>query len=97
MLLSANAGDATHNNLLDKPCLKNRNRQILDNLLLVRPIAGNYAQQTGLENDDLMQVGCIGLIKAYNCYDALQGAPFPSIAKPHIGEPFFTSFTTESD
>ena len=29
-------------------------------------------------------MGCLGLIKAYNRYDAQRGAPFPSFAKPHI-------------
>ena len=69
---------------MDKTCLKRRNRQIQDNLHLVQPIARHYAQQTGLERDDLLQVGCLGLIKAYNRYDAQRGAPFPSFAKPHI-------------
>ena len=69
---------------MDKTCLKHRNRQIQDNLHLVRPIALHYAQQTGLERDDLLQVGCLGLIKAYNRYEAQRGAPFPSFAKPHI-------------
>ena len=84
MLLSAKAGDATHNHPLDTTCLKRRNRQIQDNLHLVQPIARHYAQQTGLESDDLLQVGCLGLIKAYNRYDAQRGTPFPSFAKPHI-------------
>ena len=84
MLLSAKAGDVPRNHALDKTCLKHRNRQIQDNLHLVRPIARHYAQQTGLESDDLLQVGCLGLIKAYNRYDAKRGAPFPSFAKPHI-------------
>ena len=69
---------------MDKTCLKRRNRQIQDNLHLVRPIARHNAQQTGLESDDLLQVGCLGLIKAYNRYEAKRGAPFPSFAKPHI-------------
>ena len=69
---------------MDKTCLKHRNRQIQDNLHLVRPIALHYAQQTGLERDDLLQVGCLCLIKAYNRYEAQRGAPFPSFAKPHI-------------
>ena len=69
---------------MDKTCLKRRNRQIQDNLHLVQPIARHYAQQTGLESDDLLQVGCLGLIKAYNRYDAQRGALFPSFAKPHI-------------
>ena len=84
MLLFAKAGDAANKHSLDKTCLKRRNRQIQDNLHLVRPIAHHYAQQTGLESDDLLQVGCLGLIKAYNRYEAQRGAPFPSFAKPHI-------------
>ena len=84
MLLSAKAGDAANKHSLDKTCLKRRNRQIQDNLHLVRPIARHYAQQTGLESDDLLQVGCLGLIKAYSRYEAQRGTPFPSFAKPHI-------------
>ena len=97
MLLSAKAGDVPRNHALDKTCLKHRNRQIQDNLHLVRPIARHYAQQTGLESDDLLQVGCLGLIKAYNRYDAKRGAPFPVSPSRTSGEPFFTSFATESD
>ena len=59
---------------MDKTCLKRRNRLIQDNLHLVQPIARHYAQQTGLESDDLLQVGCLGLIKAYNRYDAQRRA-----------------------
>ena len=84
MLRSAKAGDAANKHSSDKICPKRRNRQIQDNLHLVRPIALHYAQQTGLERDDLLQVGCLGLIKAYNRYEAQRGAPFPSFAKPHI-------------
>jgi len=97
LLLSAKAGDATHNHALDKTCLKNRNRQIQDNLHLVRPIARDHAQQTGLESDDLLQLGCLGLIKAHNRYDAQRGLPFQASPSRTFGEPFFTSFATESD
>ena len=82
--LSAKAGDATHNQPLDRICLKRRNHQIEANLHLVRPIARHYARQTGLDGDDLLQVGYLGLIKAHNRYDAQRGAPFTSFAKPHI-------------
>ena len=74
----------THNHSLDKTCLKRRNRQIQDNLHLVRSIALHYAQQKGLDNDDLLQVGYLGMIKACNRYDAQRGANFPSFAKSHI-------------
>ena len=82
---------------LDKTCLKSRNRQIQDNLHLVRSIARHYAQQTGLESDDLLQVGCLGLIKAYNRYDAQRGLPFQASPNRTFGERFSTSFATESD
>ena len=74
----------THNHPLDKTWLKRRNSQIQDNLHLVHPIARHYSQQTGLENDDLLQVGRLGLIKACNRYNTLRGANIPSCAKPHI-------------
>lgn len=51
---------------------------------LVRPIARHYARQTGFDHDDLLQVGCLGLIKASSRYDPARGATFPSYAKPHI-------------
>ena len=87
MLLSAKAGDATHKYPLDKTCLQNRNRQIQDNLHLVRPISRLYAQQTGLESDNILQVGCIciGLIKAYNRYDALGVLPFQALPSRTLG------------
>ena len=59
LLLCAKAGDATYNHALDKTCLKNQNRQIQDNLHVARPIARHYAQQTGLESDELLQVGVL--------------------------------------
>ena len=74
----------THNHQLVKTCLKRLNRQIQDNLHLFQPIAPRYAQQTGLENDDLLQVGRLGLIKACNRYDAQRVASLPSFAKLHI-------------
>ena len=74
----------TYNHPLDKTCLKRRNRQIQDNLHLVQPTDHHYAQQTGLENDELLQVGRLGLIKGCTRYDALPGTNFPSFAKPHI-------------
>ena len=82
---------------MDKTCLKRRNRLIQDNLHLVQPIARHYAQKTGLESDDLLQVGCLGLIKAYNRYDAQRGLPFQVSPNRTFGERFSTSFATESD
>ena len=81
---SAKAGDEIDSHPLNTKCLQRRNRQIQDNLHLVRPIARHYALQTGLEQDDLLQVGCLGLIKASNRFETKRGTTFPSFAKPHI-------------
>ena len=81
---SANAGDDIDKLHLNKQCLQRRNRQVQDNLHLVGPIARHYARQTGLEHDDLLQVGCLGLIKASSRFQPQRGTTFPSYAKPHI-------------
>ena len=84
MTLTAKAGKAFDMHLLNRNCLRRRNRQIQDNLHLVRPIARHYAQQTGQDHDDLLQVGYLGLIKACNRFEPQRGNSFPSFAKPHI-------------
>ena len=78
------AGEADYTDALNQQSLRRRNHQIKDHLHLVRPIARHYALQTGLDHDDLLQVGCLGLIQASNRYDTERGTPFPSFAKPHI-------------
>ena len=84
MTLTAKAGKAFDMHPLNRNCLRRRNRQIQDNLHLVRPIARHYAQQTGQDHDDLLQVGYLGLIKACNRFEPQRGNSFPSFAKPHI-------------
>ena len=80
---------------MDKTCLKRRNRQTQDNLHLVQPIALHYAQQTGLVNDDLLQLGRLGLIKACNRYDAQRGGQtFQASPSRTFGEPSFIFFAT---
>ena len=69
---------------LNKLLLRRRNRQIQDNLHLVRPIARHYARRTGQDHDDLLQVGCLGLIQACKRYEPQRGTSFTSFAKPHI-------------
>lgn len=78
------AGRATEKHPLNKQCLRRRNRRIQDNLHLVRPIAKHYAQRTGQDQDDLLQVGCLGLIKASNRFEPQRAKSFSSFAKPHI-------------
>ena len=65
----AKAEESYQKHPLNKRHLQHRNRQIKDNLHLVRPIACHYARQTGIDQDDLIQVGCLGLIKASTRYD----------------------------
>ena len=84
MTLTAKAGKAFDMHPLNRNCLRRRNRQIQDNLHLVRPIARHYAQQTGQDHDDLLQVGYLGLIKACNRFEPERGNSFHSFAKPHI-------------
>ena len=78
------AGKATEMHPLNNHCLQLRNQQIQDNLHLVSPIARHYSQRTGQDHDDLLQVGCLGLIKASNRFEPQRGASFSSFAKPHI-------------
>ena len=91
---SAKAGDEIDSHPLNKKCLQRRNRQIQDNLHLVRPIARHNALQTGLEQDDLLQVGCLGLIKASNRFETKRGTISPASLNRISGEPFFTFYGT---
>ena len=82
--LNAMAGEAIEMHSLNKHGPRRRNQQIQDNLHLVRPIARHYAQQTGQDHDDLLQVGSLGLIKASTRFDPQRGSSFSSFAKAHI-------------
>jgi len=53
------------------------NRLIEHNLRLVAHVAGKY-RRSGLEMDDLISVGTIGLIKAVRTYDPTKGKPLAS-------------------
>ena len=56
---------------------------VLLNLGLAESIAGRYAGR-GIESDDLVQVGRVGLLKAVVGYQAGKGAGFPAYAAPTI-------------
>ena len=43
-----------------------------------------YSQRKDYEQNDLRQVGLIGLIKASRLYEALTNVPFEVYVKPHI-------------
>jgi RNA polymerase sigma-B factor len=61
-----------------------RDALVLANLPLVRQLAGRLAPRTGLPFDDLVQVGCLGLIRAIESFDPDRGASFSSFAVPFI-------------
>lgn len=63
---------------------KQRNRRVEQHLRLVQPIARQYAQRSGEDRDDLLQVGCLGLIRAAGLYDGAKGVPFEAFARPHV-------------
>ena len=61
-----------------------RNNRIKKYLPLVYPIATHYAHRSGFDRDDLVQVGCFGLIQASQRFDKTKGRPFQVFARPHI-------------
>ena len=61
-----------------------RNERIERHLNLVDPIAGHYAKRSGLDRDDLKQVGRLGLLRAAEGYEQGQNKPFEVYARPHI-------------
>ena len=63
----------------------NKNAQLVINQLsLVKPIAAHYARSTGQDQDDLIQVGRLGLIRASKLFIESQGNPFTAFARVHI-------------
>ncbi len=58
-----------------------RNERIEHHLKLVDPIAGHYAKRSGLDRDDLKQVGRLGLLRAAEGYEQGQDKPFEVYAK----------------
>jgi RNA polymerase sigma-B factor len=61
-----------------------RNQRVEQHLRLVQPIALHYAQRSGEDKDDLLQVGCLGLIRAAGLFDGAKGVPFEAFARPHV-------------
>jgi RNA polymerase sigma-B factor len=64
--------------------LRWRDALVKANLPLVRQIAGRLAPRTGLAFDDLVQVGCLGLLRAIDAFDPRHGSRFSSFAVPFI-------------
>ncbi|HEY9705856.1 MAG TPA: RNA polymerase sigma factor SigF [Allocoleopsis sp.] len=61
-----------------------RNRLVEINLGLVRKEAHYWVHQCHENFEDLMQVGCIGLIRAIEKFNASKGNAFSSFAVPYI-------------
>lgn len=64
--------------------LRWREELVRANLPLVRQVAVRLAPRTGLSFDDLVQVGCLGLIRAIETFQPDHGASFSSFAVPCI-------------
>lgn len=60
-----------------------RDRFINENMGLVHLCVQRYTGR-GMEYDDLFQVGCLGLIKAYDRFDSSRGLKFSTYAVPVI-------------
>ena len=61
-----------------------RNQLVKLNLGLVRKEVYHWLNQCGETYDDLLQVGCIGLIRAIERFDLSKGHAFSSFAIPYI-------------
>ena len=64
--------------------LKQRNRQVEHHLDLARSQAIKFSLSTGLDRDDLFQVGVLGLVKASRSYREDTQVPFTVFARPHV-------------
>ena len=59
-----------------------RNRLVELNLGLVRKEAHHWRHQCNESYDDLLQIGCLGLIQAIERFDMSRGLAFSSAAGP---------------
>jgi RNA polymerase sigma-B factor len=66
------------------PCPQVRNRLVESNFGLVRKEAHHWINQCTESYEDLIQVGCIGLIHAIERFDLTKGHAFSSFAIPYI-------------
>ncbi len=74
-----------------------RNERIRDYLSLVRPIAKRFSYKSGCDCDDLIQVGCLGLIQASHRFNQTQAGLFNIFAKLHIRDAILYYLRGSSD
>ena len=73
-----------------KDCKDEKKKRMLhiniveNGMILVKKIAGNISAQSGIPNEDLVQVGCIGLIKAIDFFDPDKNTRFKTYASYFI-------------
>ncbi|WP_110986549.1 RNA polymerase sigma factor SigF [Acaryochloris thomasi] len=66
------------------PSTQVRNKLVQMNLGLVRKEAHRWVHNSGENFEDLLQVGCFGLIQAIERFDLTKGSAFSSFATPYI-------------
>ena len=64
--------------------LQQRNQRVNHYLGLVKPIAVHYGRRCPEPQDDLLQVGLLGLLRAAELYQPHTTTPFEAFARPHI-------------
>ena len=69
---------------MHKTLLNQLNCQVEHHLDLARSLAIKFSLSTGLDRDDLFQVGVLGLVKASRSYRKDTQVPFPVFARPHV-------------
>lgn len=68
----------------DKPSVHLRNELVRRNVGLVRKVAHQVSGRCSEPYEDLVQVGCLGLIRAVERFDVGRGHSFSSFAVPYI-------------
>ncbi len=63
---------------------RNRNARVEQHLAIVDPVARHYAASSGQDQEDLRQVGLLGLLRAAERFEPNRSVPFAAFAKPHI-------------
>ncbi|MEB3244167.1 MAG: sigma-70 family RNA polymerase sigma factor [Cyanobacteriota bacterium] len=66
------------------PALQRRNALVESHRHLVPPVALHYWQRCPEPQDDLIQVGLLGLIRAAELFQPTRQTPFAAFARPHI-------------